>query len=97
MKYTKGPWHVIETNNMRDKKQKAYLLANPTPHIHGYIDGAMSDADLRLIVAAPEMLEAIEYILKEVTNLSGTGENDGHIGWRHINKLRDAISKAKGE
>ena len=39
------------------------------------------------------MYEAIEYILKEVTVLPGTGKQDGNIGHRHIDKLKDALKK----
>lgn len=55
------------------------------------------EANAQLIAAAPEMLEALEYVVSEVTKLPGTGLKDGNIGHRHMNKILEAIRKAKGE
>lgn len=58
-KFTPGPWHIIETRSMRGKEQNDFLLANKTPHVHGVLSGPMSNGDLSLITAAPDLIEAL--------------------------------------
>ena len=58
-KSTPGPWHIIEVQSALNKDQPTYLLANKTPHVHGVMTGPMSDADLKLIVNAPDMFEIL--------------------------------------
>lgn len=86
-KHTKGPWHFIETGPIRKGGPKASLLANPSPHIHGVCEG-VSDADARLIAAAPELLSLLERVIK------ANGAN-------HVLELKreclEAIAKATGE
>ena len=87
-KHTKGPWKTEKTGLIYQESNNqgiARLVSSGTKQ------------DAHLIAAAPEMYEAIEYILKEVTVLPGTGKQDGNIGHRHIDKLKDALKKARGE
>ena len=61
------------------------------------LESPQSKKNAALIAAAPEMLAALEYLVKEVHQVPGTGKRDGQIGHRHINKAIAAINKAKGE
>ena len=86
MKHTKGPWHLIETTNLRDKTKSSYYLANKTPHVHGMIDGVTNEADLALIAAAPEMLEALELVCENI-----------HLSFDELCAVKNALRKARGE
>lgn len=89
-KHTKGPWHFIETGPIRKGGPKASLLANASPHIHGVCEG-ISDADARLIAAAPELLSVareLEFLIKKY--------DIGAIPLRLRQDLKNAITKATG-
>lgn len=79
-KHTPGPW-TFSQNHFGN------ICLNGKP---------ISEADSRLIASAPELLKAALFILKEVTELPGTGKQDGNIGHRHINALKAAVAKATG-
>jgi hypothetical protein len=84
-KHTPGPWkYEEETQTIRSTPSNHWLASMDS------WDGAVDHAaDARLIAAAPEMLEALEYILAWTPQ-----------GW-DVEKARDmarnAIAKAKGE
>ncbi len=95
--HTAGPWRVEFANYARtgvyvtDGDEAVAILKHPDlPDFDATDNGA-------LIASAPEMLEALEYLIKEVHVLPGTGKDDGNIGHRHINKALEAIKKARGE
>jgi hypothetical protein len=99
-KHTPGPWHLrpeIVTQDFWNGDLKRIVSEQGTSV--GLVDTRddYDKANAALIAAAPEMLEALEYLVKEVTVLPGTGRKDGNIGHRHMNKILDAIKKARGE
>ena len=55
-------------------------------------DTRQEDHDtINLLAAAPELLEALEFILSQF------GKQDGHTDYSAIDKAESAIKKAKGE
>jgi hypothetical protein len=60
------------------------------------MDKTASDADARLIAAAPEMLEALEKLLKTVENnwLDQEWEPEE---WQCYDEFREVIAKARGK
>lgn len=96
-KHTPGPWHLIETKNIRNPELVNYLLCNKSPHCHGILDGVNSkDADL--IAAAPEMLETIA-TLYTLANLQSLLETKYSKALVHdlMSQMENVISKARGE
>ena len=91
-KHTPSPWNVGVLSI--PGFQRAYQL-NATVQTKRDVDVDIANA--RLIAAAPEMLEALELLVREVTVLPGTGKQDGNIGHRHINAALAALAKARGE
>lgn len=55
-KYTKGPWYVEEDMIATDDLEIAFLGA-----LGGYMTREMREANGRLIAAAPELLEALQW------------------------------------
>lgn len=97
-KFTPGPWAIESDDLDACYVARLHEPCGNTPIATMFIDEGHDTmrANARLISAAPELLEAAELILREVHVLSGTGENNGHIGHRHINALKQAIAKAIG-
>lgn len=89
MNYTKGPWHIIETNSIKNKDQKDYLLANSTPYIHGYFLGTMKNEDLALIAAAPDLFEAAQKVVNMLVEQNQSCNAE-------VLMLENALSKARG-
>lgn len=87
-KHTPGPWHLIETASMMKNGDVTIMLANKSPHIHGILYGVKNDADLRLIAAAPEMLEALELVIIKL---------DVNRDQKMIEVIDLIINKARGE
>ena len=82
---TPGPWRAETTN------QLAYYA------VHHWVDGESmclphSEANARLIVAAPEMLDALE---KAIAPYHGREMTGATAAW--VMPARAAIAKAKGE
>ena len=95
-KHTPAPWHLIETSSMVKNGDVTLMLANKSPHIHGVLYGVKNDADAYLIAAAPELLEALEYIFSCVT-CNGDMKSEINLRGDDINIIAKAIAKAKGE
>jgi hypothetical protein len=90
--HTPGPWFAQES--IRDGW---YICARNVEHIvvdshdvGGFYGAIIKDADARLIAAAPELLEALENLLKVHEGEGGTQRHAGDIA-------RAAIAKAKGK
>ena len=92
-KHTPGPWHIIETGPIRQNGPTAYLLANPSPHVHGVMEG-VSDADCALIAAAPDMLEALEGI--EIMIRSELNGGPRFTPSNSLEMIQAVIKKARG-
>jgi hypothetical protein len=57
-KHTPGPWHFIDVSPANSSRKAVSYLCNKTPHLHAVVEG-LSDADARLIAAAPDLLAAL--------------------------------------
>ena len=109
-KHTPGPW-VIETvptsvgichkigpfppRRPDDVKPRSACLYADYPSVHNPADNELY-ANARLIAAAPELLEALEILVTEITLSDVDMEYiDSHFK-PHIEKARAAIAKATG-
>lgn len=93
-KHTPGPWvpEFGESCRVRAKQDggKVAIMMN-LKGLHGLIGrrtGAEVAANARLIAAAPELLEALEYIM---------GDSVSFLRDTAIEKARSAIAKAEGK
>lgn len=95
MSYTKGPWRV-----------KQYSPSNGFCIVAESGDGVLwvsewidaKKQDIRLMAAAPELLEALEEILEDYTLASEEWVDDARIYAEElIPKVAKVITKAKGE
>ena len=95
--YTPGPW-VLSGNNIRSRTDHSVVIRLPaqTPRYGAGWAIERGDADARLIAAAPELLEALEFL---VTVASGEGPPvpERELLQDCVDKARAAIAKAKGE
>ena len=94
-KHTLGPWKHDEVNRFYwkvsvAKKGGAYVICEVGP-----IEG-QTEANARLIAAAPEMLEALQMALddSEVMNPDGSARPISNYVFE---RMRAAIAKATGE
>lgn len=107
-KHTPGPWvgsgnlvYGPEDARSRYPNGRVFICRVPSgnnrtdPQLDNGCEDEHSAADVRLIAAAPDLLEASEAvvsILDAVRHTVGLGKNQ----LARIDKLRDAIRKAKG-
>ena len=85
-KHTPGPW-VIRGNTVFDITDRVIC---PVVDMQGEVGSNAQNANGYLIAAAPEMLEAMEFMLKELrldNDETGLGKQ----------RLIDIIKKARGE
>jgi hypothetical protein len=88
-KHTLGPWRSVKGNSqMCDDGTTIYHRGNIGVYSDAEEHGD-AEADARLIAAAPELLEQLEYI---VNNISGDCPIGIDLSWAQA-----AIAKAKGE
>ena len=98
--HTPGPWKPIpygETIAIRSMATDAWNVAtvNHGGNYDAGIPNKQNRVDARLIAAAPELLEALEYVVQwHKDNDSGEGEL---FGLDYVTTCIAAISKAKGE
>jgi hypothetical protein len=99
-KHTPGPWEWVG----RDLEQKGgeyktvigSEVSCGTFCYGGSVDMTVSEADARLIAAAPELLEALILLEHEMVESGNAQSRD--YGWKPaIEKTRAAIAKATGE
>lgn len=96
-KHTPGPWKATETGGIFSPEPHSSHVAS----VNQYPNGAESDANARLIAAAPELLAA----LKSCADfMQAWANNPKHVTQNRINAFneqakfaRDAIAKAKGQ
>lgn len=83
MSHTPGPWEFdpIDRVVVKGGAEIAYMARSA------------NGADVRLIAAAPELLEALEFALAALEDVFGKNKVD--VG--AINTARAAIAKARGE
>ena len=90
-KHTPGPWIIyefVDGYEIRAPEAECYVATASDPEA---VWGAIGrEEDARLIAAAPELLEALENLLKVHEGEGGTQHNAADMA-------RAAIAKAKGE
>ena len=97
-KHTPGPWHCGNRDNWWRiyDENGVYIAAakDPSPAPNHKADGFdIEEANARLIAAAPELLEALEYLVQ-----SKPGTKDFEKWWSfRVAGAHAAIAKAKGE
>jgi hypothetical protein len=87
-KHTPGDWSVATMNGRRYVLSKGDAVA-----MEG--NAAESAANMDLIAAAPELLEAVDWLVGQLQGDSATG----HSYWKQFPEYRaacDAIAKATG-
>lgn len=92
-KFTPGPWHVGDGNETIVYDANRWAIASATTFHRKHEDGS-SEANAKLIAAAPELLEALEALKREII-LSDVNMDyiDSHFKpW--LDKARAAIHKA---
>ena len=82
MKHTKGPWGVNALDRRGTYQLETDLIST---------DEALANA--KLIAAAPDMLNALEHILKEIDSDPGYSVKHSKDA---IRKVNEALKKAKG-
>lgn len=87
MKHTKGPWKVWYS-----KESERMTVGNNEFVVCETYTDKQSLQDANLIAAAPEMLEALEHLEKELFPDEFVKHSKDSI-----RKLKDAIKKARGE
>ena len=95
MSYTPGPWYKDEYGELRGSDEgivKVYALG--VSSLTTRVDDPEPEANTRLMIAAPELLEALDNALKLITSLTGP---DDEIAQTVIREGMDAIKKARGE
>ena len=87
-KYTPGAWDVNEFTDLEGDHHVTVVAEwNGCPLAHMYEAGSETRANARLIAAAPELLEALQFVM------SAHGEQ---LDWA-FEQARAAIAKATGE
>ena len=99
-KHTPAPWLVFDNHPDRACLHVAPEGSNPVCNDVAtvYTSNKNADADARLIAAAPELLEALEFIFEQVTNEKNHHHTLGAFSHgAGIDMAKKAIAKAKGE
>ena len=94
MTYASTPWKACS----RDETRTAIVRDSDglgIAHVFGLID-AETDANARLIAAAPDMLDALHCALADLEGLAESLDED-HPAHQSIAECRAAISKATGD
>lgn len=84
-KHTPGPWDWEWSP--RHERYFVFPVANPKDLV---LEGHLAPADVRLIVAAPDMEAALEGVI------SRYGQSEGVVEWPEIRAAREALAKACG-
>ena len=93
-KHTSGPWYVTGANIRSDAHKDGGLLMTVMPiAAEPSSRGSERYANLRLACAAPELLAALEIMVRAFN----TDEIDPLVAFASIEKARAAIAKARGE
>lgn len=104
MSHTPGPWHVmggelarrsgrVATIYATDDQELRYLAHVPFDLVHAEHDPTPSEANARLIAAAPDLLAALEALLPHVKPMSMMANS----GVTAVSAAYQAVRKARGE
>lgn len=98
-KHTPGPWMVRATKGAGWPTQVGYAIDFNADQ-EQVVDFVYEEADARLIAAAPELLEALEYALPYLEACVPRPRNginaDGSVDVNCVDRARAAIAKATG-
>lgn len=90
-KHLLGPWTAIDTN-----KIVQWGTGEPIATVL-MVNGGISEANVKLIAAAPEMLAALEYAMYEMINCYWGEDNISAGQLSALQKVKRAIAEATGE
>ena len=95
MKFTPGPWHTSDSHSFYVFAHAS--LAEQAGSEHGpFVCNASTQANARLIACAPDLLHALNLMLREHDALQiADGKHDDR--WPAATLARSIIAKAKGE
>jgi hypothetical protein len=92
--HTPAPWHV-RTNPIRDDEPRDVVNTSQLiAEVREFYSAGEREANARLIAAAPELLEALQWALEWMPKPSY--QSDPEYGYHHKD-ARDAIAKALGQ
>ena len=99
-KHTPGPWSAVRWHD-KDTDQGGWNIA-ASGHLLPMSDmdsgdGDSSDANARLISAAPDLLEALERLLPYARYAFMQSDEEEHLLEAAIERSTYAIAKAKGQ
>jgi hypothetical protein len=107
-KYTPGPW-VFQLQEIKGKTEANYYeilskdgfhngAPNQTESTSGFgLSGYVNESDAKLIAAAPELLEALQEIMRFQTSLEivmGNGLQSPENFWKALDQAKLVIKKA---
>ena len=98
-RFTKPPWHKVRSP--KEKHQDAIFITGSGPNnwvckVYGH-RGEPAEENANLLLAAPDLLAALEMLVPPVRNPKTVLESIQHYEPREIRIAREAIAKAKGE
>jgi citrate lyase beta subunit len=104
-RHTPGPWFLAEkvegkhtvTNLRRIRSERERIEHGAVCEVYGIADGSEAHANARLIAAAPELLEALEWCAETLAVFvaDGSAAPESVIG-KNLTTARAAIAKATG-
>ena len=96
-KHTQGPWWRDDDGFIAAGHNDTYLTIADADCSHD-IDIAEREANKSLICSAPELLEALEGLMRQaVKEIEKNGLADNNPLWAYIDDASDVITRAKGE
>lgn len=93
--HTAAPWFVVDKHEYYPKLGKNVVASFDGYEIHTENHLGDNEADVRLIAAAPELLEACKMAFEQ-KDASAHGQRTPHNDIDLLNTLRAAIAKAEG-
>jgi regulator of protease activity HflC (stomatin/prohibitin superfamily) len=102
-KHTDGPWGIFNRYNDEMERVNAIYSNNDGTKVasveiwRGLMPEAESEANARLIAAAPELLAALKGLMQRaVEDAEKYAQNGNEPIWAYISDASDAIAKAEG-
>jgi hypothetical protein len=102
MEHTPGPWKFIENKDTANVFDYGYIMADTyiatinDPIAPASLPKSEIQANARLIVAAPDLLEACEIVLHSQCTGHTHGAYHLHIKTDDMAKIQTIVNKAKG-
>lgn len=93
--HTPGPWRLCGAFGMQGLVEPS-AGGNPVASVTGYYHHAgQTEANARLIAAAPDLLEALQRLIPHAVHMESCSHDDDGVR-RDIERARAAIAKAEG-